>query len=350
VSEQPPSADHPVPAEADVIVLARRPGDALRPDDLVLERRPVRPPDDGEVVVQNLVTTVDPYQLRMLRGSTEIVPVNVGDPVAANSVGIVVQSRDPEVPVGTQVATYTGWQAYPTTRVEPTEVADRALGGPLDWISVLGTTGLTAYVGMHEIGKVKAGQHVLVSAASGAVGGVAVQLAKAAGARVVAIAGGKDRTDHAVNVLGADAAVDYRDPGFPEHLAAAAGDGFDLFFDNVGGNQLTLALSAMKNYGTVVLCGSVSSYESTHDPDSLSDLRAATFKRITLRGFIVSDFYEKRLIQMREELAALVRSAKVRLVISEFEGLAQAPKALASLFERGTSYLGRRVVRIAPEP
>ena len=110
---------------------------------------------------------------------------------------------------------------------------------------MLGTTGLTAYVGMHEIGKVKAGQQVLVSAASGAVGGVAVQLAKAAGARVVAIAGGKDRIDHAVNALGADAAVDYRDAGFlPSTLREAlrGRDGFDLFFDNVGGHQLTLAL------------------------------------------------------------------------------------------------------------
>ena len=177
---------------------------------------------------------------------------------------------------------------------------------------------------------------MLVSAATGAVGGVAVQLAKAAGARVVAIAGGKQRTDHAVQVLGADAAVDYRDPAFPEQLQQAAGDGFDLFYDNVGGRQLTLALSVMKNYGTVVLCGSVSSYASPDDPDGRADLRAAVFKRITLRGFIVSDFYPERLIPIREELAALVRAGRLRVVVSEFDGLDRAPEALATVFDRGS--------------
>jgi NADPH-dependent curcumin reductase CurA len=337
-----------VPNLGDVIVLKRRPEASLRPDDLVIERRPVRTPDPGEVVVHNLLTTVDPYQLRMFRGSTEVTPLALGDPVPANSVGVVVHSADPAVPVGTQVATYTGWQEYATTTIAPTEVADPALGGALAWISVLGTTGLTAYVGMHDVGKVQAGNTVLVSAATGAVGGVAVQLAKAAGARVVAIAGGKDRIDHAVNVLGADAAVDYRAEGFPQRLQAAADDGIDLFFDNVGGRQLTTALSVMKNYGNIVLTGSVSSYDRPDDPDAKSDLRAAVFKRLTLRGFIVSDFYPQRLLPIRDELAELIRARKLQIVISEFDGLARAPEALATVFERGSPYIGRRVVRIAP--
>ena len=208
----------PVPTHADVIVLNRRPGPALRPGDLVPERRPLPKLGPGEVVVRNLVTSVDPYQLRMLRGSSEITPAAVGEPVPANSVGVVVRSEDPAAPVGTQVATYTGWQSYATTTIAPSEIADRALGGPLEWLSVLGTTGVTAYVGIHDVGRVADGADVLISAASGAVGGTAVQLARAAGAHVVAIAGGKRRTDHAVRVLGADAAVDYRDPAFPERL------------------------------------------------------------------------------------------------------------------------------------
>jgi NADPH-dependent curcumin reductase CurA len=341
------TVDRSVPSDGDVIVLKRRPQDSLRPDDLVLERRPVRAPQTGEVVVHNLLTTVDPYQLRMFRGSAEVTPLALGDPVPANSVGVVVESADPGVPVGTQVATYTGWQEYATTTIAPTEVADPALGGPLEWISVLGTTGLTAYVGMHDVGMVQAGNTVLVSAATGAVGGVAVQLAKAAGARVVAIAGGKDRIDHAVNVLGADAAIDYRTEGFPKRLEAAAGEGIDLFFDNVGGRQLTAALSVMKNHGNIVLCGSVSSYDRPDDPDAASDLRGAVFKRLTLRGFIVSDFYPQRLLPIRDEIAALVRTKKLRVIVSEFDGLARAPQALATVFERGSPHIGRRVVRIA---
>lgn len=343
----PASAGLSVPGTGEVIVLKHRPEASLGPGDLALERRPIRPPAAGEVVVHNFVTTVDPYQLRMFRGSAEVTPLALGDPVPANSVGVVVQSADPAVPVGTQVATYTGWQEYATTTVAPTEIADPALGGPTEWISVLGTTGLTAYVGMHDVGNVHAGQTVLVSAATGAVGGVAVQLAKAAGARVVAIAGGKDRIEHAVNVLGADAAVDYRSEGFAQRLQAAAGGGFDLFYDNVGGSQLTLALSLMKDYGTIVLCGSVSSYDRPDDPDAKSDLRAAVFKRLKLQGFIVSDFYPKRLLPIREELAALIRARQLHVVISEFEGLRRAPEALATVFERGSRYIGRRVVRIA---
>jgi NADPH-dependent curcumin reductase CurA len=299
------------------------------------------------VVVRNLVTTVDPYQLRMLRGSAEVTPAAIGEPVPANSVGLVVASRDPAVPVGTQVATYTGWQSYAVTTVTPADVADPALGGPLDWISVLSTTGITAYVGVHDVGHVQAGQTVLVSAATGAVGGVAVQLAKAAGARVVAIAGGLQRVAHATGVLGADAAVDYQDGAFPERLAEAAGDGADVFYDNVGGRQLTLALSVMRNHGTVVLCGQVSSYASADDPAACANLRDAVFKRITLRGYIVSDFYAERLLPIRASLAALLRSGQVQAVISEFSGLDRAPEALATVFDRGSPHIGRRVVRIA---
>ena len=126
-----------------------------------------------------------------------------------------------------------------------------------------------------------------------------------------------------------------------------AGEGIDMFFDNVGGRQLTLALSVLKNHGNVVLCGSVSSYEHSDAPGAGADLRDAVFKRITLRGFIVSDFYPERLQPIRAELAELVRSKRLRVVVSEFDGLDSAPGALASIFDRGSPQLGRRVVRIS---
>ncbi len=126
----------------------------------------------------------------------------------------------------------------------------------------------------------------------------------------------------------------------------AAGGGFDLFFDSVGGEQLTLGLSALKDFGLVVLCGSVSGYAAADDRAALSDVRAAVFKRATLRGFIVSDFYPEHLQAMREELSRLANRGQISQVISEFAGLERAPEVLASLFQSGTSYLGRRVIRI----
>lgn len=336
----------PVPSHADVVVLARRPGPSVLPGDLALERRPVRLPGPGEVVVRNVVTSVNPYQLRMLRGSADVAQVDVGEPVSANSVGIVVQSADPAVPPGSQVATYTGWQAYATTTIDLTELADARLGGPVDWLSVLGTVGIAAYLGVHDVGQLQSGQTMLISAATGGVGGVAVQLAKAAGARVVAIAGGRQRTEHAVRVLGADAAVNYRDPAFPEQLRQAAGDGIDVYLDNVGGRQLTLALSVLKNFGRVALCGSVSSYARPDDPAGGADLTDAVFRRITLQGYLASDYYPTRLRPIREELGALLQAAKIRAVVTEFAGLDSASKALATLFDRGSRYVGKRVVRI----
>ena len=336
----------PVPSHADVVVLARRPGPSILPGDLAVERRRVRPPGPGEVVVQNVVTSVDPYQLRMLRGSREVAQVDVGDPVPANSVGIVVQSADPGVPAGTQVTTYTGWQAYATTTIGPAEVADPELGGPADWLSVLGPAGITAYVGVHDVGRLRSGEAMLISAATGGVGGVAVQLAKAAGARVIAVAGGRQRIAHAVQVLGADTGLDYRDPAFPDQLREAAGDGIDIYFDNVGGRQLTLALSVLRNFGRAVLCGSVSSYARPDDPAGGADLTEAVFRRITLRGFIVSDYYPARRQPIRAELGAQLSAGKIRAVVTEFPGLDSAPKALATLFDRGGSQLGKRIVRI----
>jgi NADPH-dependent curcumin reductase CurA len=120
-----------------------------------------------------------------------------------------------------------------------------------------------------------------------------------------------------------------------------------VFFDNVGGRQLTLALSVLKDHGSVVLCGSVSSYARPDDPDAGADLTDAVFKRITLRGYIVSDYYPQRLYPIRAELAALLRAKRLRAVVSEFTGLEQAPEALATVFDRGSPYIGRRVVRIS---
>ena len=336
-----------LPAETDAVVLARLTGDTIDPADFAVERRPVVAPGPGEVVVHNLVTSVDPYHLRMLRGGQGHGGVGIGDVVPSNCVGVVVASNDPHAPIGTQVATYTGWTEYATTTLAPTDVADRRLGDELDWIHVLGTPGVTAYLGLHDVGGVRGGSTVVVSAAAGAVGGVAVQLAKAAGARVVAIAGGSARAEHTVRDLGADVGLDHTAADLVQRLAEATDAGADLFFDNVGGALLPTVVDRLAPFGTAVLCGSVSTYAGDASGRSDLDLSDAAMRRLTIRGFIAGDYYESRLVDVREELSALLRSGTITNVVTEFDGLKAAPEALASVFERGTTHVGKRVVRIA---
>jgi len=329
-----------VPTEANAITLARHPGERADRHDFTLVRRPVRRPRAGEVVVHNLVTSVDPYQLGMLRTSRQ-----PGDIVDAGCVGVVVESRDPQAPVGTQVATYSGWLEYVTWTLADTELAPRELGDELDWIHVLGTPGVTAYVGMHDVAGVQPGWTVAVTGAAGAVGGVAVQVAKAAGARVIAIAGGSRRVEHTVQRLGADVGLDYRSDNFTEQFRDAAAGGLDLFFDNVGGPTLDTAVSLLSDRGQAVVSGTVSTFEAR--PEVSFGPEDSNFVRGKIRSFHVADYYATRLAAVRTELARMLRSGEVTTIVSEFQGLESAPLAFETVFTSGSSYVGKRAVRIA---
>jgi NADPH-dependent curcumin reductase CurA len=359
-----------VPSHADLIVLNRRPGAVLLPGDLVRDRRALPKPAPGEVVVRNILTTVDGEQLPLLRGFGRA-QVAIGDPIPATSIGRVVRSADPAVPVGTQVRTSTGWQTFATTRIASDEIADRRLGSPLEWVSVLDTTGVVAYLGIHDIGGVRPGATVVVTEAAGALGAAAVQLAGAAGARVVAMVGGRYRVRRDVEVLGADTVVDYLEPGFPGHLRAAVGEGVDLFFDNSGDQHLQLALSVIKDQGSIVLCGPGPEVVRPGYPDPDGESTPGVMKRVTLRGhlvgqrtggrlhpiraelaattrsYVVSDDYAARLAEIRADLAQLVRAKRLRAMVSESEGLDRAPAALAIAAGRGLSLAGRCVVWIS---
>jgi len=328
------------PAETDAITLVRRPGERVDANDFSLVRRPVRRPLGGEVVIHNLVTSVDPYQLDMLRTSQELDAV-----VNAGSVGVVVDSRDPRAPVGTQAATYSGWSEYTTWRLADTELAPVELGDELDWLHVLGTPGVTAYVGLHDVGGIQLGWTVAVTGAAGAVGGVAVQVARAAGARVIAIAGGERRVAHTVKRLGADVGLDYRSKNFAAELRDAAGPGIDIFFDNIGGPTLDLAVDLLTATGQAVISGTVATFETR--PDLSFGPADPNFVRGKVRSFHVADYYPTRLLPVRAELAHLLHDGRVTTITTEFVGLPSAPQALESVFTTGSPHLGKRVVRIA---
>lgn len=336
-----------VPDETEMVVLARRPGRTLRDDDFSIVWRPLPELEPGQVLIHNRVTSVDPYQIRMLRGVGGHADQQIGDVVHAGCVGLVVASRDQRAPTGTQVATYSGWAEYATWRLDETEIADPALGDELDWIHVLGTPGVTAFMGLTDVGGLESGTTVAVSAAAGAIGGAAVQIAKAAGARVIAIAGGPGRVAHTTGVLGADVGLDYKASGFEANLAAAANDGIDLYFDNVGGPLLENVIGLLAPRGTAVVCGAVSSYGSEPAFELKLDMARVLGNRLSIQGFRVGDYYASRLLPVRAKLSAMLKAGVVTNVISEFSGLTSAPEALQTVYRTGTAYVGKRVVRIA---
>jgi NADPH-dependent curcumin reductase CurA len=361
-----------MPTHADLIVLNRRPGTVLLPGDLARDRRALPEPAPGQVVLRNILTTVDEGQLPALRGFGRT-QVAIGDPVPATSIGRVVVSADPAVPVGTRVRTSTGWRTFATTTITRDQVADCSPGGPLEWVTVLDEPGVVAYLGIHDIGRVRAGATVLVTEAGSAMGGAAVQLARAAGARVVAMVGGRHRVSRAVGVLGADAVVDYLEPVFPRQLRAAVGDGVDLFFDNSGDQHLQLALSVIRDRGSIVLCGAGAGAgaDTTGSGDRCAGSMPGVMRHVTLSGHIVgrqtggrlypvcaelaatmrshvvSDRCDGRLPGIRAELGHLVRANRLRAVVTEFEGLDRAPAALAAVTGRGLAVAGRCVVWVS---
>jgi NADPH-dependent curcumin reductase CurA len=336
-----------VPTEADALLLSRRPGVEPEPADFELTSVSVPAPRDGEVTVRNVLTSVDPYMLPRMQGrSSYASPFPLGEPVAADSIGEVVASAHLGVPVGSWLVSHSGWRTYATVAGSPADVIDRQIGDPVAWMSVLGMTGITAWFGLHDIGRVRPGETVLVNAAAGAVGSVVVQLAVHAGARVVAVAGSASKLRH-IRELGAHEAVDYNAPAFDEALARACDSGVDVFFDNVGGRQLASALPLMRPHGRVVLCGRMSGLGADADP-GLVDIGPAVPNRLSLQGFIVVDHLD-RWPEIRGELAGLLAQGELRPVISITDGLHRAPDALAGLYRRGTNHIGKSLVRIAED-
>ncbi|GAA4266030.1 NADP-dependent oxidoreductase [Frondihabitans peucedani] len=264
----------------------------------------------------------------------------------SNCVGLVVASRDERAPVGTQVATYSGWTEYATLRLEDNDLADPDMGDERDWIQTLGTPGVTALIGLRDVARLQGGEVVAISGAAGAVGGVAVQVAKAAGARVISIAGGPSRVRHTVDTLGADLGLDYTSPDFDEQLAQASAGGIDIFFDNVGGKLLERMIGHLGTHGRAVISGTISTYAGGSDNGITIDTADLLLERKIVQAFNVGDHYAASLLPARETLAAGIRNGSIKTVVTEYDGLGSAPEALAAVFRSGSGDVGKRIVRI----
>ena len=324
------------------VVLASRPQGWVSEDNFRIEEAPLPRPGPGEVLVKNLWLSLDPYMRgRMSDAKSYVKGVELGEVMVGQTVGEVLESRHPKLEEGDKVLTQLGWQQYGTTS-EATKLDQKR--APLScYLGVLGMPGMTAYFGLKEIGQPKAGETVVVSAASGAVGSVVGQLAKLAGCRAVGIAGGRQKCDYVTRELGFDACLDYKAANLREALRHACPGGVDVYFDNVGGEIFDTLLAEMNLHSRVVVCGLISDYNAS-EARGIRNWRAVLVKRIRLQGMIVLD-WKDRYGEALKALSGYFAEGRLKYRESTVEGLENAPRGLIALL-KGENF-GKQLVKLA---
>lgn len=327
------------------IRLASRPRGEPSLENFELVQTETPTPGDGEVAVRNSFLSVDPYMRgRMNDVKSYLPPFEVGQPMDGGAVGEVVESRTRDLAVGDTVLHMKGWREYATGKAGEFRKVDAAVASPSQYLGALGTTGFTAWIGLVDIAQLKEGDVVFVSGAAGAVGSVAGQIAKLRGAsRVIGSAGSDEKVSYVLDELGFDAAFNYRTSPVREQLRDAAPGGIDVYFDNVGGEHFEAALSALRPFGRVAMCGAISLYNATEAPPGPRNLPMAIGKRLTLRGFIVSDHFQ-RMGEFVQEVGGWLREGRLHYRETVVEGIQQAPEALIGLL-RGEN-LGKMLVHL----
>ena len=327
------------------IRLKKRPVGMPTPADFDVVASPRPAPADGEVLRRTIYLSLDPYMRgRMNDAKSYAKPVNLGDVMVGHTVSQVVESRHPQFRDGDVVAGYDGWQEYAVSNGKDLRTLDRSVPNSTA-IGVLGMPGMTAYVGLLDMGQPKAGETVVVSAASGAVGSIVGQLAKIKGCRAVGVAGSAEKCRYVVDELGFDACVNYKTDDLVASLRAACPNGIDVDFENVGGAVFAAVLRLLNTFARIPLCGLVSEYNATQDPGG-PNLRPLLVSRATIRGFIVSDHYD-RFPAFLEDMVPLVREGRIKYREDIVDGLDAAPAALIGLLQ-GKNF-GKALVRVSPE-
>ena len=324
------------------VLLDHRPTAKVSPACFRIVETPVPTPGPGEALVRHTFLSLDPYMRgRLSDAKSYAKPQEVGAVMGGGTVGVVEASNNPRFSPGDAVVGMGGWQRYSVGDGRSLRVVDAKAVPIQAYLGALGMPGVTAWYGLNKIIAPKAGETVLVSAATGAVGSVVGQLAKIAGARPVGIAGGKEKCAYAVRELGYAACVDHKSPNFADELKAAAPDGIDGLFENVGGEPFQQALGRLNDFSRVALCGLIASYEGS--PTALPDMRIFLIRRFKIEGFIVSDHLELW-PQAIGELAALAAARKLIWRETIRDGLENAPQALVDLLQ-GQNF-GKMLVRV----
>jgi NADPH-dependent curcumin reductase len=307
---------------------------------------PMPPIGDGEILRRTIYLSLDPYMRgRMSDAPSYAPPVPVGGVMCGHTVSEVVESRHPGFARGDVVAGYDGWQQYASSNGADLRTLDRAAVPISTHLGALGMPGMTAYVGLLDIGQPKAGETVVVSAAAGAVGSVVGQLAKIRGCRAVGIAGSDDKCRFVVDELGLDACVNYKTQDLVPALRAACPSGVDVYFENVGGAVQAAVLRLLNRGARIPLCGLIAEYNATALPSG-PNLRPLLVNRAMIKGFIVSDHFD-RFPAFLQEVTPLVRSGRLRVREDIVDGLDAAPDAFIGLLQ-GRNF-GKLVVRVSAE-
>ena len=325
--------------------LGRRPVGVPALDCFEVVTQPVPEPGPGEVVVRNQFFSLDPYMRgRMSDAKSYAAPYELGEIMHGDAVGIVTASADPSLPAGTAVAHGEGWRTWSAGPAGHYRPVDTSTVPATAYLGPLGMPGMTAYVGLQHIAGVRAGDVVFISAAAGAVGSVAGQIARQLGARrVVGSAGSAAKVKTLTGELGFDAAFNYKDGDLAGQLRRAADGRVDVYFDNVGGDQLETAISAMARGGRIALCGMISVYNETELPPGPRNLGMLIGKRLTMRGFLVTDHEDCR-DEFEHAMTGWLADGSVRATETVVTGVGSAPEAFLGLL--AGSNTGKMLVRV----
>ena len=312
--------------------LAARPVGLPKASDWRLVEEPVREPGEGEFLIRIEYISLDPAMRGwMNEGKSYVPPVAIGEVMRAGGAGEVVASNHPGFPVGSKVSGLFGVQQYAISDGKGARIVDTALAPLPTYLGVLGMTGMTAYFGLLDVGAAKQGDTVVVSGAAGAVGTVVGQLAKIKGCRVVGIAGGAEKCRYLVDELGFDAAIDYKHEDLRKALRTHCPQGIDVYFDNVGGEILDLALAQLALHARVVVCGAISQYNATDGVKGPANYLSLLVNRARMQGMVVFD-YAARYGEAACEMGAWLADGRLKSREDIVEGFDTFPDALLRLF------------------
>jgi NADPH-dependent curcumin reductase CurA len=327
--------------------LTSRPVGMVKRSDFEFGTTPAGEPGPGEVLVKVLYLSLDPAMRGWMNaGRSYIAPVGLGDVMRAGGIGRVVASNDPSLAVGDTVVGMTNVQDYCVAKAKDMTKVDPRLAPLPRFLGALGMPGLTAYFGLLDTGQPKEGETVVISAAAGAVGAVAGQIAKIKGCRVIGIAGGPDKCRYVVEDLGFDAAIDYKKEDVRAALAQHCPKGIDIYFDNVGGEILDIVLSLLARRARVIICGAISQYNHPESIQGPRNYLSLLINHALMEGFVVFD-YTARYPEGMQALAGWMLAGKLKAREDIVEGLETFPDTLQKLF-RGENF-GKLVIKIAQE-